>query len=908
MDGVYEELDKVKLEMEKLQEDCRTKTELSVRLRKAHDEHLTNLEAARSQIEEQTQALTAKSGEISELKQLNEDLKLSVHEKELLLRHLNSANEKLRVDHSEKIHKLEGENQELALALDEMTTRNQGLESNLCANNQEIKVLKRLLSNTEQRCLEAEEKVQRHKELKQREDTMLKLEEDNMKVHDQLKWKNEQFEHLEEAHQRLRDLFRAGKVDWDREKSALLEEISNLQTSLDSQTRISDSLQTQLRMCNQALAHEESRRKFLEVEMDEFKMRFQNRTKAKIEHLTFNRDEEIAELRNSLGTKETHSKEMTFKITHLEQENHELRESLKEFQEAQINKSGTTTLLKNLQKKNWKLEQLQSKYSMDLKEKEVEWTSRMGKVTGDMSGYMAELKDKNKQIKKLEEELEGCHFLLDVQNEEISAVIMVLRSDFSAAYLKLLGGKTEVDSLNKEQEAKILFLTEQLEVKTSALDKLHANLAEKREKEAFSLEKVESFNHIDQQQILMEEELERQRKMVAEASQCQLLLKERLMQMENALKETNKDAADALEKAKTELATKICEVNHIKLDLQKWKSTAEILKKNQEDHKQSSESLLGVLKEQDEKIGTLKQQILLLESDIAAKTRASEAFEQEKENSLQLLEDRTSSITHLQYEIVLLKQESARRELEAASLARSDARVGSEQEKENLIQTAKEKDQRILDLLEYLTSLEQGVTNAAIWFIERQIEIDVLSEALEKAENMENVKFQEKNNIIAKLEMGLNDSHQNLKFQEESLFHLKHQLEKLKALLHEKTLEVDKGNKQFVSERMQLEGQVKALETQKKALGEDVTKLSLDREDLVIHVEEVLTRISEFYDKDVELMGILGNTMQNFEKDKGPEMNLVAGGLLYNSNSGISDMTFPPSKKRVEGSMTNDYH
>jgi predicted nucleic acid-binding Zn-ribbon protein len=163
----------------------------------------------------------------------------------------------------------------------------------------------------------------------------MNLQEENRNAQDQLKWKKEQFKHLEEAHRKLQDQFKLNKEEWERGKSALLEEISLLQTSLDSKTRILEDVQKRLEMCNQALAHEETRRKFLEVEVSEFKSRYEHvfsqcqQERSKFESLTVQRDEEIAKLRNSLGTKHTSAKEMEIRIAHLEQENQELRESLK---------------------------------------------------------------------------------------------------------------------------------------------------------------------------------------------------------------------------------------------------------------------------------------------------------------------------------------------------------------------------------------------------------------------------------------------------------------------------------------------------------------------------------------------------------------------------------------------------
>lgn len=99
-------------------------------------------------------------------------------------------------------------------------------------------------------------------------------------------------------------------------------------------------------MCNQALAYEEGKRKLLEVQLLEFKNRFDNvcdeyeEAKLEIKSLTSQRDREIATLMRSLGTKETLHKEMQYQFNKLELEKQEFMGSIKEVQEAQIQDAG----------------------------------------------------------------------------------------------------------------------------------------------------------------------------------------------------------------------------------------------------------------------------------------------------------------------------------------------------------------------------------------------------------------------------------------------------------------------------------------------------------------------------------------------------------------------------------------
>ncbi|KAH1113660.1 hypothetical protein J1N35_007038 [Gossypium stocksii] len=112
--------------------------------------------------------------------------------------------------------------------------------------------------------------------MRERDDLLDEVEKGRRKVEDELKWKKEQFKYLEEAHEKLLDQFKVSKHEWEQEKSALLDEVSLLKTRLDSQIWTTGHLENRLKLCNQVLAHEETRRKYLEAEISELKMRFGN--------------------------------------------------------------------------------------------------------------------------------------------------------------------------------------------------------------------------------------------------------------------------------------------------------------------------------------------------------------------------------------------------------------------------------------------------------------------------------------------------------------------------------------------------------------------------------------------------------------------------------------------------------
>ena len=783
MEDIYKGLDEVKAEMRKLKADYRFKTELSESLKRAHNELLHKYQEAKKQIEKQAQKLNAKSEEISEARKIHEDFTSVSHQKKISHRHTSSVNEKLRRDCGQKWQQLEGDIRVWVLALNEVMARNKELELNVCERHKEIEGLKRLLLDSERKCFEAEQKAQKAIELRQRDDVILTLDKTDGDVQNQLKWKSEQFKHLEEAYTGFRDQFLLSKEEWEKGKSALLEDISSLQTSLDSRTRILEGLQTHLEMCNR---------------VSEFKSSFDDvfaqceEAKSKIQNLTVQRDEEIAWLINSFERKETLAKEIEFRIVHLEQENQVLGKSLKELQEAQMKNAGAASSLTKLLNKLISLEQVHSNFSNNLKEKESEWSFLMENVRTYIDSCKFEVKDNEKQIQKLQMELENCHSTIKVLSKEISMLCTTLKSEISEAYSKMLYPKAEMELHDKEKEDN-----------------------EKR------------------------------------------------------------GAFEALEKANLELAEN---------ELQNWKSDAEspkvCLDENQETYKQletsliaqakleqmlknEKDSLLCIAKEQEKRIEGLQQQIFSLEAIIAAKTEEVEASVKDKDSILPVAEEKEICIENLQKDITFLKQESKRREAEAAVLGRQAAEKAFEEEKERHLQIMNEKDQIIKDLRVLAISLEQDLESAVIScfpeLIEKHVQIIILGEAIKNIEYLTKHEIEEKNKVISNLEKETCNLRQKLAHEEEYLLCSRREEEQLRALLETNKLEIEK----LMDEKRSMEGIVKELEFEKGILLQDSMKLSIEREDLLVHIQEICDRIGEFSFEDVKLMKNLGRILEN---------------------------------------------
>ncbi|KAF5943660.1 hypothetical protein HYC85_017737 [Camellia sinensis] len=508
-------------------------------------------------------------------------------------------------------------------------------------------------------------------------------------------------------------------------------------------------------------------------------------------------------------------------------------------------------------------------------------------MTRDINGYISDLEGKDKEIQELQMKLEGCHCLLEVQNEEISVVTMVLKSEFSSVYTKLFDEKAEIEKRNKAREDKILLLREQLETKNSAQSEVDGE--QKGEEGRFLVKRVECSDRIKHEESFMaEEELERHKKMLDELSNFHALQKRQKC----------------------------------------------ILKKTTKSSMQEKDSLLGVVKEQDGKIGHLQQQVILLESTIAANMKAIEALKQEKENYYLIAETKDHSIEKLQDENAWLKQESAKREQ-----AQLDAQKTLAEEEERILEFIKEKDQRIEDLSAQAMSMKQDFESSLVSFFsvvtEKQIEINVLNEALEKAENLKRFEIQEKNKTIDELETETselrqrlefqeesllqsqkqvtkleeaenlkeleileknqsideletktNELCQKLKFQEESLLHSQKQVAKLEAVLEAHKSETEGLKDRFWSEKGHMEGLVKELQCEKRCLLEDMMKLSAEREDMLIRMEGVCNWIGDFSGEDVDLMDIFGKILQNCDNSNGHAMDLVSDGLSDSRTDG----------------------
>ncbi|KAL8133915.1 uncharacterized protein At4g38062 [Apium graveolens] len=751
MDKIYEELDVAKAEIEILRADSREKAQLSETLRRANDKQLVQIQEISKELETRRQESNEKDHELSEMKQILEEIKCSLKEKQETVTHLGYANDKLRTSHAEEISKYEEEKRELVFKLEEESSKNVDNEQKIQRLEEALEGLKGVLSVSHKKRAgaDAEELRKTSTEVRYKDDVLLKSEDENRELKDQLKRKREQFEHLKEAHERLQDQLRTNFKEWEKEKSTLLDEIDAQQDKLDSQTRILKDLQSRLQMCNQALAHEESRCKSLEVQLLESKTWFDNisteceEAKSKLECLSSKRDKDVATLRDLLGTKETLYKELEYKIRRLEQDDQDLKLSLKEFQEDQIKQAGSSSSMSKLRSKLKCLEQTHTERSAKFKIKEAEWISEKEKLMKDLTCCRSEQEGKGELIKELNLELEGCHSLimqLMIQIEESSIMLLVLQLEIKEARLKLSDQRDDVD-----KEECLSFLKQQLEIKDSAIVAALNEVEEERGKVESLSRKIESFNLIEEQQLTLTNDQDGKGELIKELNLelegCHSIIIQLMMQIEESsimllvlqseIKEARlklSDQRDDVEKEeclsllKQQLEIKDSAIVAALNEVEEERGKVESLSRKIESFNLIEEQQLTLENDLDhhKKMVVdsftcqqhLKDQVLQLKGDL---NRVHDALDKANEE----LAQKFCEVKEAEYEIQAwesiaeqLKNKMEenyhlRKQVEASLLEQVSFEVTLEQEKEDMAHMLEEKDSRVNHLLQKVQSMEE---------------------------------------------------------------------------------------------------------------------------------------------------------------------------------------------------------
>uniref|UniRef100_A0A0D9VXN5 Uncharacterized protein n=1 Tax=Leersia perrieri TaxID=77586 RepID=A0A0D9VXN5_9ORYZ len=618
------EMDDLRSEVEALTAECRAKSELADGLKRASAEQAARLREARAEVERQAREIAARDEEISSSGEARREVEARLAEKEQALLNLRAAHEGLKSSARERNEGLEAEKRGLVVALEESESRRLEQEAAARSSSEEVARLRRLLSEKDKKCSEAEQRALAPREVMMRDDMLLKLEEEKAAVQGKLKWKSEQFRHLEEALKKVQDEFRAAKKEWASDRSMLVDQIGTLEANLDSKTRMAEDFRSRLEMCSQALAHEEGRRKRLEAEMSELKHMYGSvvsdyeEARSTIELFTAKRDGEIASLRSSLAEKVTLLKEMEYGKARLEQENEDMRTLLKEYQEAQIGGADAVVSLKGLREKFRTLEQTHRSCTEKLRDKEAEWKTQMEKLVSDLDGCLSQLDSRDTLIRQLQNELLSSYSSLEMQmlqNWEASIVLNIVESKLCDSCLYFETTKVDMQKKCAQLEHNFTAAKEQVEEKNCAIAQSQAEWEQQAEVIATLHKKLEHLEYIEKEHEEMQRQLDIYK--VENASRNVHCLKAEASEEESSMHEKLRKALRDLEEAHSALSEQKSELSQIEINLHRQKQAVEHL---EEFNRAMGNELKGC-----------KDENSVLKRDLIAKVEIEESLREEKE-------------------------------------------------------------------------------------------------------------------------------------------------------------------------------------------------------------------------------------------------------------------------------------
>nr|CAB3493638.1 unnamed protein product [Digitaria exilis] len=923
MEEMSKELDDLRAEVEALAGQLRAKSDLADGLKRANADQAARLRDARAEAERHAAEAAARGEEAAAAGERCGQLEARLAEKEQALRHLCGVHEALKGTLREKTEGLEADKRGLLAALEDAEARQAEQEAALRARDGEVARLRGLLSEKERRCGEAEKRAAAPREVLMRDDMLVKLEEEKAAVEGKLKWKAEQFRHLEEALKKVQDDFRTAKREWGSDRSTLVDRIGTLEVDLDSKTRIAEDFRSRLKMCSQALAHEEGRRKRVEAEMSELRSMYGNviseyeEAKSMVESLTANRDGEIASLRSSLAEKVTLLKEMGYSEAHLEQENEDLRSMLKEYQEAQIDGADAVVSLKDLREKFRALEQTHRSCTEKLRNKEAEWRMQMEKLGDDLDGCLSQLESKDTLIRELRNEL-LCSFksleLQTVENWEALIINAVVQSKFCESCSYVCTVKLNMERQYETIEKEIASVRKQLEERNSTIVQSQAEQKLQSEVIAKLQERIEELEHTEQEHEKMQRQLDTYKEMLENTSRDVHCLKDEVSEKENNLQEKLREALGALDEANCALADRKNELSQLEINLQQQRQAIEHLEKlkvelqcelkgymdNNNILKRDLDAALVAKIEAEEMLRHEKVQLLgaLDEANYVLSEKSNElsqfeiSFHQQKqalehleklkvamETELKTFKGSYSEIVEvygkkllkLEERVSLFEQKFACREQEIMDMF--------DQEEADWYTLIAEKEVAISDIQRTVESvkldIEQLLETAAAKVTEVQLEVNQLYQFAETLNSLNTVQEHDsvfKDVLIAECERELESLQVDLVLEKEQSLNLKNLIEQLKAEAAAEMSDKSKEHMEVANKLKSSEERNEMLEEQLAVLNSKTSNLSnvllKERNELIDELTGLTNTIGEVIYGGEDLIANVRKIMQKVNEEE----------------------------------------
>lgn len=634
-DEIVRELEETRIFMERLKDDYRTEKQRSENLEKFQSDSLHKLHEAETEIEKLSVELNIAKGEAARANEMIGDLKSNLREKESIVKDLSHRLEQAKTCFKAQAQELRTDKEKLLSALDEANIKIKDQDGALHAMKDEVEALKKQLSVSHKKCMDAEVRAKAPQEIRLRDDLLLQFELEKNELQERFKWKNEQFQHLEEAHKKLQDEFKARRKEWETERNTMLDATSSLHTKLELTNKFVESIQSELQRCNHALVQEEKKRKLFELQLAESKNSYENIfsecevAKTSIEYLNAKWEKEIDTLRNLVAMKEALLKEAEYSSGRLQQENHDLKGLVKELQESQISQAGSVASLSKLRQKLKGLEQAHKDCSMIMNAKECEWSYRLETLVKELEESKSELNLRREQIGQLEAELDEASMSLErlKKKEDMSLLVTSLELECRKLQLERADLEAAMKAVVEKKEERIAFLTELLKQKNECLLKTQEDIKQHSEARALLAEKAQE---LEDQGCLMREELQTHKEMVKEFSLSQEHIREKALEKEHVLTDNLKETIEAFDKTNLELM-----------------------------------QIRGDLLMKDKIIDELQHEVAILEVKFTTKdtlsflfsaTMAEQCCWGEKEGLTEMVEKKDEIIKHLQQEVLHLEQ------------------------------------------------------------------------------------------------------------------------------------------------------------------------------------------------------------------------------------------------------------
>nr|XP_043634358.1 uncharacterized protein At4g38062 [Erigeron canadensis] len=379
------------------------------------------------------------------------------------------------------------------------------------------------------------------------------------------------------------------------------------------------------------------------------------------------------------------------------------------------------------------------------------------------------LESKEARLKEITSKLNDCNtqvLQLTMEKEESAIMMVAMKSTLTEARSNIDKEKVLLHKEAKNRKKKLLqteselvYVCDLLESKEARLKEITTELNDCNsqvlqlimEKEESAIMMVamkstlmEAGSNIDEDKILLHKELDNHKKQLLQTT----------TKLENA--------CDLLDKANEELAHSYCEVNGVEFELQIWKSVAEKLEVHLEASRQMRRDVEASLLAQVATEVKLKEENSSLVCTLKEKektiTDLEEKIKEVRQNTLLQLAKKNGD------DLEKWEKDWVTQELEAAILAQLEYERIHEYEKQSLNKLVEEKDQRIVNLQEIMSSLEKELDHSSASFSSQltrmQAEMNFFHEAWQKIRTtvvLKEIEVQEKSLMIIELEKDLGE-------------------------------------------------------------------------------------------------------------------------------------------------------